>query len=946
MRRLALGTGLALLAAAAVIWGLPYLAHERDYYATTPQPKPLVTATTVQLNPGQRSCLDRAVVDQYSEQARLLVYLAGQPPVPLELSLTGRGYRAAARVPATYTDSSPIQVAVRPPARPVEVTICVRNAGTRSIALFASNDRTKSRSRNRVDGRLVEANFDVVFTERAPVSIATRLPASLQRASAFRLFGVAPVTLWPLLILFAVGVPLAVLLTFVRTVPEVAEPAPSATTPLTLAGLVARVRALRRPLPGVLTSPWFWLGALMFAGLIAAVTYVLQFSEYTVMPDELGYMKQAVWFGQHLRPSTQGDPWFNSSAQLAPLLFAPAYGLFGTTTAFDLSHVISAVVFVSTAIPVFLLARLITRDDAAAVLAAALSIVVPWLGMTASLMQEPIAYPVFAWALLAMTHALERPSWKRDLIALLAIFIAALARAQLAILGPAFVVAALIFQVWPASASGGARPPWTTTLRAHWPLAVAAVAGAVALALPGIRSSLLGTYTVPLTGDLLPTGTWAAAREVLAYVVVGVGGLPLALGAAWIVLTLARPASASARAFATVALTVGVLLVVTTGSFTVLYTSGITDRYLMFLVPVLVVASVAMLVDRRPATVAIAVAGLLTGALVVASDLAQDGPSLVTPSQTFFKVLDGRAAQLASAFGLRSLSMPLLVGGLIALAAVALAVARRRWPVRAFGLAVGAALLLANTVQTGYTLHSTAVTQAGASPDFIAGRNWLDRAAPGDQPVGAVLGTMIDPATTAAAWWDLDFWNKRIDRLYRLPGAAPDGQAFGSAVSLDPRSGRLSGLDDRALIVTTAQEKRFSLRGAQAVASRNGFVVWRAPRPYQAAWSLEAQNDLGDIGAGSSGTLRVFGDGHAGPRQVTLTVTPSPGSQQGSTLRATAGGAPRSVSVPLQQTRVLRLPLTLPATGAASVPLDVVAPPDAGTPPAGLRIAAVTIDPP
>src|SRR5689334_953086 len=99
MRRLALGTGLALLAAAAVIWGLPYLAHERDYYATTPQPKPLVTATTVQLNPGQRSCLDRAVVDQYSEQARLLVYLAGQPAVPLQLSLTGRGYRAAARVP-------------------------------------------------------------------------------------------------------------------------------------------------------------------------------------------------------------------------------------------------------------------------------------------------------------------------------------------------------------------------------------------------------------------------------------------------------------------------------------------------------------------------------------------------------------------------------------------------------------------------------------------------------------------------------------------------------------------------------------------------------------------------------------------------------------------------------------------------------------------------------
>lgn len=225
MRRLALATGLASLVAAAVIWGLPYLAHGRsDYYATTPQPKPLYTATTVPLDPGQRSCLDRAVVDQYSEQARLLVFLDGQPAVPLELSLSGRGYRAAARVPATYADSSPVQVAVRPPARPLEVTICVRNAGARKIELFASNDRTKSRSQNRVDGRPVGANFDVVFTERAPVSIAKRLPASLQRASAFRLFGVSPVLLWPLLILFAVGVPLAVLLTFVRSLPDAGEP--------------------------------------------------------------------------------------------------------------------------------------------------------------------------------------------------------------------------------------------------------------------------------------------------------------------------------------------------------------------------------------------------------------------------------------------------------------------------------------------------------------------------------------------------------------------------------------------------------------------------------------------------------------------------------------------------------------------------------------------------
>jgi hypothetical protein len=333
-----------------------------------------------------------------------------------------------------------------------------------------------------------------------------------------------------------------------------------------------------------------------------------------------------------------------------------------------------------------------------------------------------------------------------------------------------------------------------------------------------------------------------------------------------------------------------------TGSFSVSYTAGFNDRYLFFLVPVLVVASAAMLVERRPAALPIAVAGVLSGVLVAVSHLAQSGPSLVTPSQTFHLVLSGRTEQLASALGLRSLSMPLLVGAAVGVAAVGLAFARRRWPARTVGLVAGAALLLANLVQTGYTLHRIAQTQSGVSPAFLAGRDWLDREAPGTAPIGAVLGTAVEPGITPAMWWDLDFWSKRLDRLYRMPGSPDDGQSFGTPVTVDEHTGRLSGLDDRALILTTAAEKRFRLRGGRPVAARNGFVVWRAPRPYRAAWSLEAQSDIGDIDVGDHGTLHVFG---AGARRVTLTVTTSPSAQRGYTLRATAGRAARSVAVPL-----------------------------------------------
>ncbi len=217
MRRLALGTGLVLLVAAAAFWGVSYLTRDRDYFATTPQPDPLFTVATVPLRGGQQACLDRAVVDHYSGRARLMVGTFRHAAVPLVLSLSGAGYRSTTRVPGTYADSRPFEVAVRPPARPLEVTICVRNAGTRRIALYASDDRTKSRSQDRVDGRKVSPDFDVTFTERRPVSILQRLPVSLQRASAFRFFGVSPALLWTLLSLFVVGVPSAVLLTFVRS---------------------------------------------------------------------------------------------------------------------------------------------------------------------------------------------------------------------------------------------------------------------------------------------------------------------------------------------------------------------------------------------------------------------------------------------------------------------------------------------------------------------------------------------------------------------------------------------------------------------------------------------------------------------------------------------------------------------------------------------------------
>jgi hypothetical protein len=211
MHRVALALGLVALLAAALAWGVPYLTGKRDYVAVTPQPDPLFAVSLIPLRGGQIACMDDAVLDPRSEEARFKVGTYFRPPVPLELTIAGRAYTEHVEIPADYRDSQPIRVPIEPPARETAVSICIRNRGDRRVALYASADRTNSRSQVLVDGRPVGPDFGIVFYESEPASILERLPTSLERAALFR----GPLTsdvLWILVLLFAFGTPLGVLL--------------------------------------------------------------------------------------------------------------------------------------------------------------------------------------------------------------------------------------------------------------------------------------------------------------------------------------------------------------------------------------------------------------------------------------------------------------------------------------------------------------------------------------------------------------------------------------------------------------------------------------------------------------------------------------------------------------------------------------------------------------
>ena len=130
MRRFGVVLGLMLLVGAAVAWGVPFLTDERDYVAVTPQPDPLFSVALVPLRGGQEACMDNAVLDPLSEQARFRVGTFRRDPVPLELTVRGSSYRAQAFLPADYADSEVLRVPIPAPEREVEATICIRNAGS------------------------------------------------------------------------------------------------------------------------------------------------------------------------------------------------------------------------------------------------------------------------------------------------------------------------------------------------------------------------------------------------------------------------------------------------------------------------------------------------------------------------------------------------------------------------------------------------------------------------------------------------------------------------------------------------------------------------------------------------------------------------------------------------------------------------------------------------
>jgi hypothetical protein len=226
MARAAVWSALVVLALGALFVVRPFVAAQRDTPAEIPSPAGLAGAEVVPLAKGAPACFEHAVIEPHSEQARFKVYSPEGPAGPLRVTLRGGGYDYTAEVPPGTPDNTQVAVPVPAPPTDIPLRVCIENRGARDIGVFASADRTRSRSTAIVRGHDTERSIWFAFYEPRSRAITERIPVTLERMTAFRPGYVGRGLLWVLLVLFVAGVPAAMIWAYVRAVRDDERAAP------------------------------------------------------------------------------------------------------------------------------------------------------------------------------------------------------------------------------------------------------------------------------------------------------------------------------------------------------------------------------------------------------------------------------------------------------------------------------------------------------------------------------------------------------------------------------------------------------------------------------------------------------------------------------------------------------------------------------------------------
>jgi len=580
---------------------------------------------------------------------------------------------------------------------------------------------------------------------------------------------------------------------------------------------------------------------LALAGGLALLTS--QVADWYVMTDELLYERLAISIANLGSPLPQihGELIGNVN-QLYPLLLAPLFHDRLVPPALLDAHVLNAFVMSSACLPTFLLARAVTESRRLPYLVAALSVCIPWIPLSSMLMTEVVAYPAFVWAVLAVYRAALSPRARNDVVMVIALGVATLARTQFLVLflvvPIAFYVHELAFTEAPTRLSR-VRAAGRKLVESHRLLAAAyavlAVAAVVLLAL-GRLSSALGTYSVTAEGNVLPNGMGRSLLEHLAPLGLGLGILPFVLGVAWLFANFVRPRAREQYAFAAIAVVTFAVLLVEVTSYDLRFGQGrLHDRYLFYVVPLVLIAFAAALrAERRPHWSLFISATLMAVAFSRVPVVRYEKFNVDSPVAVLNDALLDAGGTVDGARVLLALATIVLV--LLYFFAAAF-LRRAQLTIVVLVFAVGAV-----TTETALAFNRLLTVDGTSGRPITLEQggvfDWIDRKVGPGAKVTMVPYPILygDYWENVAYWWNVEFWNASVQR------AATYEQAFTGTpetfptteLTFDRTTGR-ANVSPSVYAVQGIAEARFRLAGSELGEDR-GVALIAVDRPWRAAW--------------------------------------------------------------------------------------------------------------
>ncbi len=486
------------------------------------------------------------------------------------------------------------------------------------------------------------------------------------------------------------------------------------------------------------------------------------------MVDELIYSELAKSFAESGRFLVR-DQATAAYGIVYPILIAPAWALFDAVPhAYAAAKAINAVVMSLAAVPAYFLARRVLSSGYA-LAAAALSVAIPSMVYTATLMTENAFYPLFLTAALMLVLWLERPTALRTALLLGVCLVAYLTRQQALALLPALVTA-------PFLVAG------RQAIRRYALLYGVAAAGVIGVVLVQVArgASPLGVFgAYEVAGK-----THYSVREVAKWFLYHVAELDLSLGvlpfAALLLLVLMwRRLAERDRIFVAAAVSLSAWLVLEVAIFASEQTFRIEERNMFYVAPLFLIA-LLLWIERgalrpEPAT-------------VIAATVAAGLP-LVVPYEDFIglNAVSDTAALLPLGWlverGLALSDVDLVVLAGCVVAGVAFLFVPRRY------VLVLPALVL---VYFAVSQHPIVAEHRFRAAQHLFGgitnphRDWIDRAVGRSGDVGIVWTGTSDKFTV----WENEFFNRSVGTIYTTGPAVPGGLAQTPLV-VDRRTGFL-----------------------------------------------------------------------------------------------------------------------------------------------------------